>query len=151
MCVGIVNICFSKADDSQQILVLESVDFLFEFIIDNPTYIISENTKSQTFILLNKLISKFDELKISTNKRLVPFIIETFNAKTIQSIELKKNIVHFLLNNLRGNEVGVKLFEKDGDVVHTITDMMREGDDVLMLKCKSLLILHFSIPEANLV
>lgn len=81
----------------------------------------------------------------------MPHIITLLNKKSINSLELKKNIIHFLLNNLRGNEVGVKLFEKNEEVIHTITDMMREGDDILMLKCKSILILHFSIPEVNLV
>lgn len=37
---------FQKADDTQQILLLDNHDYLFQFIVDNPDYIISENTKS---------------------------------------------------------------------------------------------------------
>jgi hypothetical protein len=81
----------------------------------------------------------------------MPYVIEIINAKSMKNLELKKNIIHFLLNNLRGNEVGVKMFEKNEEVVLNITDMMKEGDDILSYKCKSLLILHFNVAETSLI
>ena len=72
------------------------------------------------------------------------------NEKSAKNLDYQKSIIHFLLNDLRGNEIGVQLFEKNPDIINTITDLMKEGDDTLMMKCKTLLILHFNVPEVNL-
>jgi hypothetical protein len=56
--------------------------------------------------LLNLLIIKFDNVKLKTNKTLIPYIIESFKNKKIKDLELIKSIIHFLLNDLRNNELG---------------------------------------------
>jgi len=60
--VMILNMLFNKADLTQQNKVIDTYPFLFSYIIDSPTYIISELTKTQVMNLLNKMVIKFEQV-----------------------------------------------------------------------------------------